>query len=117
MKQTVWDLNYLLHLAQNVVAFQAASLYHMRVCSGGDTYTCRRDVRGTFVRMGCVLPRQSVCARVCARTCVCAHTCVHRGQGRLEGGPHDWGHLLSLKAVATEAKQLFLFSLAKRVFV
>ena len=98
MKQMVWDLNYLLHLAQNVVAFQAASLYHMRVCLAGGTYTCRRDVRGMYVRMGCVLPRQSVC--VCVHTCVC----VHRGQGGLEGGTDDWGHLLSLKAVATEAK-------------
>lgn len=86
MKQTVWDLNYLLHLAQNVVAFQAASLYHMRVCSGGDTYTCRRDVRGTFVPMGCVLPRQSVCARVCVRTRVCTGVRVGWKEDRMTGG-------------------------------
>ena len=54
--------------------------------------------------MGC-LCTQAMCVCVC----VCAHTCVHRGQGGLEGGVDNRGHLLSLKAVTTEAKQYFAF--------
>lgn len=42
---------------------------------------------------------------LCARVC----TCVLRGLGGLEGGADNLGNLLSLKAVATEAKQYFAF--------
>lgn len=65
MKHMVWDLNQLLHLAENVVASQAASLYHMHM------YT---QVGGVCV---------CVCLYVCTHgmsVCpdnVCVYACVY----------------------------------------
>lgn len=39
--------------------------------------------------------------------CLCVCTCMHRGE--VEGEAGNWGHLLSLKTEATEAKQYFAF--------
>lgn len=49
-----------------------------------------------------------MCVEFCMRRlCVC--TSMHRGQGEVEGEAENWGHLLSLKTEATEAKQYFAF--------
>lgn len=76
----------------------------MRVCAGVCVYT----------QVGCACV--CVCARTCtwgvcvSRQCVCVHVHVcAQGSGwvgRRSGQP---GHLLSLKTVATEAKQYFAF--------
>lgn len=49
-----------------------------------------------------------MCVDLCMRhLCVCM--CMHTGQGEVEGEAENWGHLLSLKIEATEAKQYFAF--------